>query len=331
MKVPRQPLTTTPLHIISLKPQKPSLCGSVCHCSSFAALLTMKISHSFWASAALLVPAAFAESSEASAASATTTSAPPSCTASLITKLCDYPTPGPEFAVASSGEKHCLQYCNDHQPCDFVIFAAGNPNTGTGTCWVYPGKTFDANAGSTDCGSPVLSVFDKPVCAGGPTPTHACAAIATPSAVASVCEYPAPDNCFQDCVAAEGAPQCLQLCVEADSCSYAVFNARNPSKTPYASGTCWIYQNGTYDAEAGSSCSEPEQFVYTNPCPKLPPASPSVSSSATSSSEPTADTGSDSSPDSVSNPQDGSACTAGLSYSTFFAFGLFGLIWQGAF
>lgn len=56
-----------------------------------------------------------------------------SCTANLITTLCDYKEPGSAFAVASSGKAMCWEYCNEHQPCNFVIFVAGNPYTGTGT------------------------------------------------------------------------------------------------------------------------------------------------------------------------------------------------------
>lgn len=252
-------------------------------------LATMK-STPFWASVALLrVSAVLAQSTITSAATATTTSAAPSCTASLITSLCNYTEPGPEFAVASSGKAYCWDYCNAHQPCNFVIFAAGNPYTGTGTCWLYPGETFDASAGSSDCSNPYLSVYDKPVCPSTTTTSDACAATATPSAIASVCGYPAPDDCFYTCSASAGASDCLSQCAEADSCSYVVFNPHNPSNTPYASGTCWMYSNGTYDAGAVTTCSgDPEQFVYNNVCPKPSPSSTSLPSTTASSTDSTA-------------------------------------------
>ncbi|CAI7613488.1 unnamed protein product [Penicillium pancosmium] len=211
----------------------------------------------FWASIALsALPVALAatESTATTATSTTTstTSAAASCTASLITELCDYPSP--IFAVASSGRPHCWDYCNAHPPCDFVIFRAGNPYLGTGTCWLYPGQTFDESKGTTDCS--VLSVYDKPEC---PTPTTtagACVATETPTAVASVCGYPTPDdNCFYTCSASLGAVDCLSQCVEADSCNYVVFNPHNEDNSQYASGSCWMYPNGTYNAADATKCS----------------------------------------------------------------------------
>lgn len=244
----------------------------------------MKVTH-FWASTALFATATYAQVTQTASSPTSTTSAEPSCTASLITKLCDYPSPGPEFAVASSGIDHCLGYCNDHQPCEFVIFARGNPYTGTGTCWLYPGKSFDASAGDTDCGDPYLSVFSKPECAGGtPTEPGACTATASPSAVASICGYEPPETCFETCVAAESSANCLHWCAERESCSYVVFVPRNPSGSPYASGTCWIYPEGKFDESKATECSgEPEQFVYDNVCPK---PKPSLSPSSASASSP---------------------------------------------
>lgn len=245
-------------------------------------LAAMKITP-FWASIALLLPRALADPTQSVATSATSTTSASSCTASLITKLCDYPEPGPDFAVASDGRPYCWDYCNAHPPCSFVIFAAGNPYTGSGTCWLYPGQTFDASKGSSSCGNPWLSVYDKPVCSGGsPTTTAgACAATATPSAIASVCGYPAPGDCFSTCSASLGATDCLSQCAKADSCSYVVFNPHNPDNSPYASGTCWMYTNGTYNAGSATTCSgAPEQFVYNNMCPKPSPSSSSHSSSA---------------------------------------------------
>jgi hypothetical protein len=199
--------------------------------------------------------------------------------------FCDYPSPGPD-AVASESRASCWNYCNAHQPCDFVIFVAGNPNTGSGTCWVYPGKTFDASAGSTGCQNPGLFVYSKPVCTGGSPTSGGCEATASPSAVASVCGYPPPDDCFYTCSASSGASNCLSQCAKAESCSYAVFNPRNPSNSPYGSGTCWVYTNGTFNAGSTTTCSgKPEQFVYNNVCPKPTPSlssSVSLSPSATS-------------------------------------------------
>ncbi|KAJ5414521.1 hypothetical protein N7509_001148 [Penicillium cosmopolitanum] len=230
----------------------------------------------FWASIALsALPVALAATeftaTTATSTTTSTTSAAASCTASLITELCDYPSP--IFAVASSGRPHCWDYCNAHPPCDFVIFRAGNPYLGTGTCWLYPGQTFDESKGTTDCS--VLSVYDKPEC---PTPTTttagACAATETPTAVASVCGYPTPDdNCFYTCSASLGAVDCLSQCVEADSCNYVVFNPHNEDNSQYASGSCWMYPNGTYNAADATKCSgDAEQYVYKNPCPKPSPS-----------------------------------------------------------
>lgn len=247
----------------------------------------------FWASliALLRVPGLLAKptatATATSTASSTTTSEEPSCTASLITTLCDYSDPF--RAVASSGEGHCWDYCNENQPCDFVIFAAGNPYTGTGTCWVYPGETFDESKGNTDgCGNPYLSVFDKPVCEGPSTTTSgACTATASPSAVASICGYPEPEDCFNDCVASSGAANCLSLCAESDSCNYVVFNPRGETNSPYEPGTCWIYAEGKYNAGDADTCGSegPEQYVYSNVCPKPSKASSSSHSAATESTE----------------------------------------------
>lgn len=233
----------------------------------------------FWASAALL--RALPVLAQTTTSAPTPTSAAPSCTASLITSLCNYPTPGPDFAVATDGKAGCWEYCNDHPPCNFVVWVGGNPYTGSGTCWLYPGGNFDASAGSSDCGNPDYSVYDKPVCSGTPT-SGDCAATASPSAIAQVCGYPTPpDNCWSDCSASEGASDCLSQCAKADSCNYVVFNPHNPDNSPYASGTCWMYSNGTYDASAATTCSgAPEQFVYNNACPKPSPSSSSASSSA---------------------------------------------------
>ncbi|EHK47255.1 uncharacterized protein TrAtP1_010087 [Trichoderma atroviride] len=246
----------------------------------------------FWASIALLrVLPVLAQTT--TTPTPTATSAAPSCTASLVTSLCSYPTPGPDFAVASAGKASCWNYCNAHPPCSFVIFAAGNPYTGTGTCWVYPGESFDASAGSSDCANPYLSVYDQPVCRGGTPTSGDCAATASPSAVASVCGYPTPpDDCFSTCSASEGASDCLSQCAKADSCSYVVFNPHNPDNSPYASGSCWMYSNGTYDAGAATTCSgPPEQFVYKNACPKPSPSSssaPARSSTGAAGTESTA-------------------------------------------
>lgn len=222
-------------------------------------------------------------------ATTTTTSEEPSCTASLITTLCDYPEPF--RAVASSGKGHCWDYCNENQPCDFVIFLAGNPYTGTGTCWVYPGETYDASKGTTEgCDNPFLSVYSKPVCEGPSTTTPgACAATASPSAVASVCGYPEPETCFYDCKASTGASHCLSLCAESDECSYAVFNPRGETNSPYEPGTCWIYPDGKYNPEEAETCDTPEQYVYRNPCPKPPKPSTTTSSSSHSPTSSSAD------------------------------------------
>ncbi|KAJ5431782.1 hypothetical protein N7445_008280 [Penicillium cf. griseofulvum] len=294
----------------------------------------------FWVSVALLEAlAVLAEPTAISATSITSTAAKPSCTASLITSLCDYPEPGPEFAVAASSTATCWNYCNAHPPCDFFIFSAGNPYTGTGTCWMYPGQTFDESKGSSDCAKPYLSVYDKPVCSGGPTPTAGdCAATATPSAIASVCGYPAPDDCARTCTASEEVSNCLSQCAKADSCSYVVFNARNPGHSPYSSGSCWMFSNGTFDEGSATTCSgAPEQFVYENLCPKPSPSS-SISSSATERSSDNipgstnAATGPDG-PKNAGNTTDSTTSSknsapAGLSLANPFAIGVAILIWQ---
>ncbi|KAF3018869.1 hypothetical protein E8E14_008240 [Neopestalotiopsis sp. 37M] len=215
--------------------------------------------------------------------SATTTSAEATCTASLITKLCDYEDPG-IWAVAEDSVAHCWEYCNNNPPCSFVIFYPGNPTTGSGTCWLYPGEDYDESLGSTSgCSSPYLQVYDKPTCTGGSTTTAACAATETPTAVAEVCDYPTPDdNCFSSCSASLGAVNCLSQCVEADACEYVVFNPNNDDNDPYASGSCWMYDSGSYNASAASICSgDPEQYVYENPCPKPSSSSATTASTAT--------------------------------------------------
>lgn len=240
----------------------------------------------FWVSVNLLSLCALAVSAESvvvSSTSTTSTATAPSCTSSLIASLCSYPEPGPNFAVASDSRASCWDYCNAHPPCNFVIFLAGNPTTGTGTCWLYPGQNFEAAEGSSDCANPSLSVYSQPVCAGGnaTTTTGVCAATATPSAIASVCGYPAPSDCFDDCSASTNASDCLSQCAKADSCSYVVFNPHNPDNSPYASGSCWMYPNGTFNAKSATACtSNPEQFAYNNSCPKPSASSPSLSSSA---------------------------------------------------
>ena len=241
----------------------------------------------FWAPIVLShASAILAQGTTTSTAPSSSASTAPSCTASLITEICDYPSPGPEFAVASSGREHCWQYCNEHQPCDFVMFLAGNPNTGSGTCWLYPGKTYDQSAASTDCGNPSLSVYGKPTCSGGSTPTSGgCAATASPSAIAEICDYPTPpDDCFNSCTASESASSCLSQCAE-EGCSFVVFNPRNPSGSPHSSGTCWMYPEGSYDAGYAGTCSGAvEQYVYNNVCPKPSPSSSAASPSGTASS-----------------------------------------------
>jgi hypothetical protein len=282
----------------------------------------------FWASLALLcAPTVFAQATGTQVTSTPTSSAAPRCTASLIASLCEYTLPGPEFAVAIESRASCWEYCNAHQPCDFVIFSAGNPYTGTGTCWLYPGKTFDASAGSSDCRNPTLSVYSKPGCAGGSPTSGACTATASPSAVASICGYPPPSDCFMSCVASEGASSCLSQCAKANSCSYAVFNPHNPSNSPYASGTCWIYSNGTYDAGSATTCSgSPEQFVYNNVCPK--PSSPSSSTlppSATVSTNRAEAVGATPSSATISK----NAAPTSLSLSNSLALGIAVLLLQG--
>lgn len=282
----------------------------------------MKASVLFWASTAL---AQGLRQATASSGAAESTPVPwyPSpeeevseCTANLVAELCDYKKPISGTAVASSGPKNCWEYCNEHKPCNFVIFVEGNPYTGTGTCWVYPGEDFDPSLGEEGCDR--LSVFDKPVCpTPTPTPTDgaasACAATESPSAIAAVCDYPAPETpCFYDCYASSGAVHCLSLCADADECAYAVFTPTNPALSPYYSGGCSLYRTGSFDESKAKKCDTPEQYVYKNPCPKPPkPSTTRSSSSATSTSTSTSGSGSSSD----DNPEDNSSSGGGSSSS----------------
>jgi hypothetical protein len=283
-----------------------------------------------WVYIALSVPRALAAQTETTATSTistTSTAAAPSCTASLITKLCSYQEPSPETAVAASSKTTCWDYCNAHAPCDFVIFVAGNPNTGTGTCWLYPGESFDVSKGGSDCANPWLSVYSQPVCAGGSatTTSGACAATATPSAIASVCGYPTPGDCFDSCTASSGASDCLSQCAKADSCSYVVFNPHDGSNSPYASGSCWMYPEGKFDAGSATACDgAPEQFVYNNVCPKPSPSSSSVSSSTTERASGTGTTGA--TPASTTSSKN--SAPTGFSLTSSLAIGAAIPIWQ---
>ncbi|KAJ5493809.1 hypothetical protein N7463_009896 [Penicillium fimorum] len=273
----------------------------------------------FWVSIALLFPRALAatESIATSATSTTSTATAPTCTSSLITSLCSYPKPDTHFAIASDGRPSCWEYCNAHPPCSFVIFSAGNPYTGVGTCWLYPGETFDESKGSSDCANPSLSVYSQPVCAGGSATTTAggCAATATPSAIASVCGYPAPGDCFDSCAASSGASDCLSQCAKADSCSYVVFNPGDSSNSPYVPGSCWMYPNGTFEAGSASTCSDgPEQFVYKNVCPKPSSSSSSHSSSVTERSSGTGTSGTN--PDTTTRTTSDSTTSAATGSTT---------------
>lgn len=286
-----------------------------------------------WASLALLIPAVLAQSTTSTS---TTSAATPSCTASLITKLCSYPEPGPEFAVASESRASCWRFCDAHPPCDFVIFYPGNPTLGSGTCWLYPGQSFDESKGDSDCGSPYLDVYDKPECTGSPTTTTtgtACTATETPSAIASVCGYPTPPGeCFDGCTASLGATNCLSQCANSDSCSYVVFNPHNPSNSPYASGTCWMYPSGEFQPDKAEDCSgDPEQFVYENSCPKpvtSSSSSASVTPSASSSTESPGGTGVSAATTEESATEENSA-SGGLDTGTgLLGVAAAGLIWR---
>lgn len=230
----------------------------------------------------LNAPAVFA------AAAPTTTSNPQTCSAPLITRLCEYKEPDVEFAVAED-TPGCWEYCHNNPPCDFAIFKVGNPYTGQGTCWLYPGEQFDPSQGKADgCGDKLVYVYGKPQCSGGsgsgntsgggkPTPTseYTCAATESPSAIASICGYPEPGgNCFDGCVASSGASDCLSICAKSESCDVVIFNPHNPDDSPYSDGSCWKLPK--YDPKLSKTCKgKPEQFVYENKCPK-PPHPPSA-------------------------------------------------------
>ncbi|KAK3190674.1 hypothetical protein K4F52_003365 [Lecanicillium sp. MT-2017a] len=224
----------------------------------------------------------------------------PTCTAAQTISICDYPPPDYGFAAASSGKAHCQAYCEKVPPCNFAVFVAGNPYTGTGSCWTYPGLEYDPSKAESGCDH--LTVFIKPECHGGSegeeddgsaaatasktTPTYTCAATESPSAVAldEVCDYPPPDaDCYSNCAASGGAVQCLSQCAESQDCSFVVFNALNSAGNQYRDGNCWMYTNSTYDAGLAGTCKDkPKQFVYKNDCPKPPPP-PETTTSATGS------------------------------------------------
>ncbi|XWW96042.1 hypothetical protein V2A60_004012 [Cordyceps javanica] len=297
--------------------------------------------------AAAAVPAPASSETAAVTATATTAGPAPSCTAALITTLCDYPTPDIEFAAASTGKESCWQFCQEHGPCNFAIFVAGNPHTGAGTCWAYPGETFDARKGSSSssCAFASLSVFGKPTCIGtkpGPAdgvPAQCSAAVASPSPIAKVCDYPTPPNdCRDSCTASNSASFCLAQCAQADSCSYAVFVPRGGSKSPYSPGSCWMYPEGTYDEHAGKMCSgAPEQYVYNNTCPRPSPTKSVLPSSSATGAAQSGDSKLDSAkPDdatagiidsAVATPS-GNAAPTGLALSRGLAAGVAALAWN---
>lgn len=219
------------------------------------------------------------------------------CSANILAKLCEYKEPTKGTAVASSGPKMCMEYCNSHPPCKFFIFLKGNPYTGTGTCWNYNGEDFDKSLGKEGCDT--LTVYDKPDCGTAPEPTKteegACAATVSPEPIAQVCEYPPPPNgdCYYDCTAQTNATGCLSQCVARGekNCKYAVF--RTESGSPWLGGTCWMYREGSYDSTKGKQCSQAEHFVYKNPCPRAatqprpgPDSEGSDSGSASTSTSP---------------------------------------------
>ncbi|KAJ6781193.1 hypothetical protein PWT90_05970 [Aphanocladium album] len=211
------------------------------------------------------------------------------CTANLLATLCDYPSSGSAFNVASGSPEHCWRYCYEHGQCNFAVFVKQNPFADTGgSCSIYPGRVFDKTLGEdgATCSHPLTYVYDAPKCEGVPTPSDgvpsACAAaVGTPSAVAEVCNYPAPSKtCFSECALASGASHCLSMCAKAEKCSYVVFYANNEAQSPFASGNCWMYPEGSYDsAKAGKCDGKPNQFVYKNTCPPPPPKSTSTDSS----------------------------------------------------
>ncbi|KAJ1328104.1 hypothetical protein MN608_07440 [Microdochium nivale] len=222
-----------------------------------------------------------------------------SCTADLLGEFCDYPKPPGDglFAIATDGKAGCWEYCAKNQPCDFTVWVEANAELDRGTCWVYPGQSFDASLGSTaGCANKYLKVYGKPSCTGLPAPTPIgtatapvleCAATASPSPIAKVCNYPTPkDGCFYSCSASSSSAACLSQCAQAASCAFAVFNPSDPTFSPHSSGSCWMYPEGeSYDPSAAGTCSGvPEQYVYENKCPKPPKPSPTPSPSAGSSS-----------------------------------------------
>ncbi|KAH7028027.1 uncharacterized protein B0I36DRAFT_246458 [Microdochium trichocladiopsis] len=254
------------------------------------------------ATTALLAPAALLAAvssvlasptgvSDNDAPSTTTTSAS-SCTAPLIAELCDYPPPenAGYFAIAASGPSTCWEHCAKNAPCNFSVFLLNNPYTGTGTCWMYPGQSYNPAAGQADgCTRKSLSVYGQPTCSdpeqpigGTNTAPPACAATASPSPVAKICDYPPPpDGCFNSCAASASSAACLSQCAQSDSCAFAIFNPGNEPLDPNYSGNCWMYPEGAvFDPKLAGTCKgdKPEQYVYQNTCPKIVKPSPSSSS-----------------------------------------------------
>ncbi|KAJ5933854.1 hypothetical protein N7454_006183 [Penicillium verhagenii] len=270
----------------------------------------------FWVSSALLIPQALALAASATTSTTTSTTAAATCTASLITTLCSYTEPADGTAVASDGSAFCWDYCNANPPCSFVIFRLGDPYTGDGTCWLYPGETFDASEGTTDCDDPIFP-FALPLPPPLPQPPLLIPAppLRPPSAVASVCGYPAPADCDSNCYASSGASNCMSICAKADACSYTVFNTNNEDYSPYGDGTCWVYPSGTYDASNATTCTDNVyQYVYDNECPKPSTSSSSSSSSATGTAAATS--GSTTSTNIVSDGTDNGSNTTSASTAT---------------
>lgn len=199
--------------------------------------------------------------------------AEPTCTANLVTKVCGYENT--VLAAAEGSREGCYELCDSEKygPCKFAIFSPGNPYLGDGTCWLYPDESFDpAKEQDKGCGNPYLEVYDKITCQNNPkqTPTALCPAAASPTPVAKVCGYKAPEDCDTTCIVSTGQTDCLNRCATADECAYVVFYTNNDAKSPWMSGNCWIYKDGKFDPKAVTACKDkPDQYVFDPACPKV--------------------------------------------------------------
>ncbi|KAH7303174.1 hypothetical protein B0I35DRAFT_447084 [Stachybotrys elegans] len=252
---------------------------------------------------AILAPAVLAKDATRTVTATSITSSPrsasPTCYADLRAGLCDYKKPDPQNLIISSMQ-FCMAYCEATPGCEFFIFGGGGFSRANdeAECWIYPGEEYDEEAyGDSDsCTGEPLYVQILPICYDLPAEMEYCASttdIMWPFVIDEVCGYPPPrDDCGDDnCGPRVDAWECLDLCAEADECSYAVFDRTSNSGMgmPFDLGYCWIYNTGAFDPDAAGTCGRlTEQYVLKNPCFKVPgSSSPAPSSTASAGSSTT--------------------------------------------